>query len=141
MSRCTGLHCDGCHHGSNPAGPAAAVVVLLVIVAVAAREVWPKVVHAVEIAAWIVAGTIGAALAVTATVLTVRAVRRARARRAERRVTCHATVILNPPSAARRPVLGQSPRPTARLISNPSRAAQPPRISPAPRSPQRRHRP
>jgi MYXO-CTERM domain-containing protein len=138
---CKGLHCDGCNHASSPAGPAAAVLALLVIVAVAAREVWPKVVHAVEIAAWIVAGTIGAALILTATVLTVRAVRRARARHAERQVTCHATVILNPPRAAQRPAPGQLPPPTARSLSNPPRAAQPPRTSPARRSLQRRPRP
>jgi hypothetical protein len=59
---CKGLHCDGCNHGGSPAGPAAAVLALLVIVAVAAREVWPKVVHAVEIAAWTVAGITGAAI-------------------------------------------------------------------------------
>jgi hypothetical protein len=76
---CKGLHCDGCNHGSG--GPAAAVIALLVIVAVAAREVWPKVVHAVEIAAWTVAGVTGAAIVITGTVLTVRVVRRVRARR------------------------------------------------------------
>jgi hypothetical protein len=90
---CKGLHCDGCNHGGSPAGPAAAVLALLVIVAVAAREVWPKVVHAVEIAAWTVAGITGAAIVITATVLTVRAVRQARARRAERQVTYRATII------------------------------------------------
>ncbi|MBV9444715.1 MAG: hypothetical protein JO345_02285 [Streptosporangiaceae bacterium] len=115
---CKGLHCDGCNHGSG--GPAAAVIALLVIVAVAAREVWPKVVHAVEIAAWTVAGITGAAILITAMVLTVRVVRRVRARRAAR-VTYHVTPVipavrLTDPSAIdrpewpERPALGQSPR-------------------------------
>jgi hypothetical protein len=82
---CKGLHCDGCRHGS-PAGPAAAVLALLVIVAVAARAVAPKLVHAVEIAAWIVAGLTGAVIVVMATVVTVRFSRRLRARRALRQV-------------------------------------------------------
>ena len=85
---CKGLHCDGCNHGS-PAGPAAAVLALLVIVAVGAREAWPKVVHVVEIAAWTVAGVTGAAIVITGTVLTVRVVRRVRARRAAPQVTYH----------------------------------------------------
>jgi hypothetical protein len=114
---CKGLHCDGCHHGS-PAGPAAAVLALLVIVAVAAREVWPKVVHTVEIAAWTVAGVTGAAIVITGTVLTVRAVRRARARRAARQVTYRITPAVpaprrtGPPAIDRpaRPALGQPPR-------------------------------
>jgi hypothetical protein len=83
---CNGLHCDGCRHGS-PAGPAAAVLALLVIVAVGAREVWPKVVHEVEIAAWTVAGVTGAAIVITGTVLTVRAVRHVRARHVAQQVT------------------------------------------------------
>jgi len=124
---CNGLHCDGCGHGSG--GPAAAVIALLVIVAVAAREVWPKVVHAVEIAAWTVAGLTGAAILATGTVLTVRVVRRVRARRALRLPGCqvhaayHATVIpavrLTGPSVIdrpdrpewpERPALGQPPQ-------------------------------
>jgi hypothetical protein len=115
---CKGLHCDGCNRGGG--GPAAAVIALLVIVAVAAREVWPKVVHAVEIAAWTVAGLTGAAIVITGTVLTVRVVRRVRARRALRQVARQvhavydATVIpavrLTDPSAIDRPgwpALGQ----------------------------------
>ena len=111
---CRGLHCDGCGHGG---GPAAAVLALLVIVAVAAREVWPKVVHAVEIAAWAVAGITGAAIVITGAVLTVRVARRVRARRELRQVTYHATVI--PPvrltglpaiDRPERPALGQAPR-------------------------------
>jgi hypothetical protein len=118
---CKGLHCDGCNHGSG--GPAAAVIALLVIVAVAAREVWPKVVHAVEIAAWTVAGLTGAAILATGTVLTVRVVRRVRARRALRQAArqvhaaYHATVIpavrLTDRSAIDRagwPGLGQPPQ-------------------------------
>jgi hypothetical protein len=80
MGSCKGMHCDGCGHGGG--GAAGAVVALVLIVAVAAREVWPKVVHAVEIAAWTVAGATGTALVITGTVLTVRAVRRRRARKA-----------------------------------------------------------
>jgi hypothetical protein len=83
---CKGLHCDGCGHGG---GPAVAVIALLVIVAVAAREVWPKVVHAVEIAAWAVAGVTGAAVVITGTVLTVRMVRRVRTLRALRQAAYH----------------------------------------------------
>ena len=82
---CMGLHCDGCRRG-GPGGPAAAVLALLVIVAVAAREVAPKLVHAVEIAAWIVAGLTGAVIVVMATVLTVRASRRLHSRRTLRQV-------------------------------------------------------
>ena len=114
---CKGLHCDGCNHGSG--GPAAAVIALLVIVAVAAREVWPKVVHAVEIAAWTVAGLTGAAILATGTVLTVRVVRRVRARRALRQAArqvhaaYHATVIpavrLTDPSAIDRPEWPERP--------------------------------
>jgi hypothetical protein len=112
---CKGLHCDGCGHGG---GPAAAVIALLVIVAVAARKVWPEIVHAVEIAAWTVAGVTGAAILVTGGVLTARTIRRCRARRAIRQATYHATVI---PAArlierhaidrpAERPALGPPPR-------------------------------
>lgn len=115
---CKGLHCDGCQHGS-PAGPAAAVLVLLVIVAVAAREVAPKLVHALEIAAWTAAGIIGAALVITSTVLTVRVTRRVRARRAARQVTYHARIIPAEPLSRSatdrttgRPALRQPPRRT-----------------------------
>jgi hypothetical protein len=117
---CKGLHCDGCGHGG---GPAAAVIALLVIVAVAAREVWPKVVHAVEIAAWTVAGVTGAAVVITGTVLTIRVVRRVRSRRALRqaaypvRTTGQARVIpaarLTGHPAIERPewpALGQPPQ-------------------------------
>jgi len=111
---CKGLHCDGCNHGG---GPAAAVIALLVIVAVAAREVWPRVVHAVEIAAWTVAGVTGAAIVITGTVLTVRVARRVRARRTAR-VTYHVAPVipavrLTEPSAIdrpERPALGQPPQ-------------------------------
>ena len=75
----------------QPGWPRRGGLALLVIIAVGAREVWPKVVHAVEIAAWTVAGIIGAAIVVTGTVLTVRVVRRVRARRAARQVTYHIT--------------------------------------------------
>jgi hypothetical protein len=112
---CKGLHCDGCNPGG---GPAAAVIALLVIVAVAAREVWPKVVHAVEIAAWTVAGVTGAAIVITGTVLTVRVTRRVRARRALRQATYHVTPVipavrLTEPTAIdrpERPALGQPPQ-------------------------------
>ncbi len=111
---CKGLHCDGCKHGSG--GPAAAVIALLVIVAVAAREAWPRVVHAVEIAAWTVAGVTGAAIVVTGTVLAVRVVRRVRARRAlaTYRVApvIPAVRLTEPPAIDRpeRPALGQPPQ-------------------------------
>ena len=72
---CKGLHCDGCGNGG---GPAAAVIALLVIVAVAARKVWPEIVHAVEIAAWTVAGVTGAVIVITGAVLTVRVARQVR---------------------------------------------------------------
>jgi hypothetical protein len=113
MSSCKGLHCDGCGHGSG--GPAAAVIALVVIVAVAAREVWPKVVRAVEIAAWAVAGVTGAVIFVTGTVLAVRVVRRVRARRMAQ-VAYHvgpvipAVRLAGPPAIEwpERPALGQS---------------------------------
>jgi hypothetical protein len=111
---CKGLHCDGCNHDG---GPAAAVIALLVIVALGLRAAWPKVVHAVEIAAWTVTGVTGAVIVITGTVLTVRAVRRVRARRALRQATYHAQVIpavrLADRSAIARagwPALGQPPR-------------------------------
>ena len=112
---CKGLHCDGCNHGG---GPAAAVIALLVIIAVGLREAWPKIVHAVEIAAWTVAGVTGAAIVVTGTVLTVRVVRRVRARRAARQVTYHVAPVIpavrltEPPAIDRpeRPALGQPPQ-------------------------------
>ena len=87
---CKGLHCDGCGHGG---GPAAAVIALLVIVAVAARKVWPDIVHGLEITAWTVAAVTGAAILITGTVLTVRTVRRVRARRALRQATYYAAPI------------------------------------------------
>jgi hypothetical protein len=104
---CKGLHCDGCNLGS-PAGPAAAVLALLVIVAVAAREAAPKLVHAVEIAAWTVAGLTGAAIVVIGTVVTVRVVRRFRARHVAPQVTYHIASIIPParrtgPAAIDRP--------------------------------------
>ena len=112
---CKGLHCEGCGHGG---GPAAAVIALLVIVAVAARKVWPDIVHGLEITAWTVAAVTGAAILITGTVLTVRTARRVRARRALRQATCRATVI---PAArltgrpaieapAGRPALSQPPQ-------------------------------
>ncbi len=113
---CKGLHCDGCGHGG---GGAAAVIALLVIIAVALRKAWPQIVHAVDIAAWTVAGITGAAILITGGVLTARAVRGSRARHAIRQATYHATVI---PAArlterpttieapAGRPALSQSPR-------------------------------
>jgi hypothetical protein len=113
MSRCKGLHCDGCGHGGGAAG---AVIALLVIIAVGLRKAWPGIVHGVEIAAWTVTGVAGAVLAVTGMVLTVRAVRRARARR-ELRQTYYARVIpavrltdrsaLGPPEWPARPALGR----------------------------------
>ena len=115
---CKGLHCDGCNHGG---GPAAAVIALLVIIALGLRAAWPQIVHAVEIAAWTVAGVTGAAIVITGTVLTVRAVRRVRARRALRQATYHAPVI-----------------PAARLTGHP--AIDRPRASrarPAPAAPPR----
>src|SRR5216683_224804 len=87
---CKGLHCDGCGHGG---GGAAAVIALLVIIAVALRKAWPQIVHAVDIAAWTVAGITGAAILITGGVLTARAVRGSRARHAIRQATYHATVI------------------------------------------------
>jgi hypothetical protein len=77
MSGCKGLHCDGCGHGG--AGGAGAVAALLVIIALAARQAWPHVVHAVEVIAWIIAGTTGAAITVTGAVLARRALARRRA--------------------------------------------------------------
>ncbi len=113
---CKGLHCDGCNHGSGAA--AAAVTALLVIVAVAAREAWPKVVHAAEIAAWTAAGVTGAAIVITGMVLTVRRVRRVRARRAPRQATYRVAPVipavrLTEPAAIDRPgrrALGQPPQ-------------------------------
>jgi len=111
---CKGLHCDGCGHGGGPA----AVIALLVIVAVAARKVWPDIVHAVEITAWTVAAVTGAAILITGTVLTVRTARRVRARRALRQAAyCAAPVIpaarpIEHPAIDRpagRPALGQPP--------------------------------
>ena len=113
---CKGLHCDGCGHGG---GPAAAVIALLVIVAVAARKVWPDIVHAVEITAWTVAAVSGAAILITGTVLTVRTVRRVRARRALRQAAYRAAPVIpaarlierptiEPPAG--RPALGQPPQ-------------------------------
>jgi hypothetical protein len=116
MSKCKGLHCDGCGHGGGAAG---AVIALLVIIAVGMRKAWPGIVHGVEIAAWTVTGVAGAVLAVTGTVLTVRAVRRVRARCALRQ-TYYAHVIpavrltdrsaLDRPEWPARPALGQPPR-------------------------------
>ena len=113
---CKGLHCDGCNHGSG--GPAAAVIALLVIIALGLRAAWPQIVHAVEIAAWTVAGVTGAAIVITGTVLTVRVVRRVRARRAIRQATYHvapvipAVRLIGRPAIDRpeRPALGQPPR-------------------------------
>jgi hypothetical protein len=112
---CKGLHCDGCGHGS---GHAAAVIALLVIVAVAARKVWPQIVHAVEITAWTVAAAAGAAILITGVVLTAQVVRRCRARLAMRQAAYHARVIpaarltdrptIAPPAG--RPALGQPPQ-------------------------------
>jgi hypothetical protein len=93
VSRCHGLHCDGCDHGNG--GPAAAVIALLVIIAIAARAEWPKIVHTIEIIAWTVAATAGAVIAVTGTVVTVRIVRRVRARRRARpQVTYHIAPVI-----------------------------------------------
>jgi hypothetical protein len=109
---CKGLHCDGCDHGSG--GPAAAVIALLVIVALAARSAWPYVVHAVEIAAWTVAGVTGAAIVITGGVLAARVARRGRARRAAAQVTYRVTPVIaarliEPPAISwpERPALGQ----------------------------------
>jgi hypothetical protein len=107
---CKGLHCDGCHHGS-PAGPAAAVLALLVIVAVGARAAWPKVVNAVEIAAWTVTGVTGAAIVLTGTVLTVRGVRRVRARRAAPQVTYHIAPVIPAARRTEPPAIGRPERP------------------------------
>ena len=113
---CKGLHCDGCGHGG---GAAVAVIALLVIVAVAARKVWPDIVHAVEITAWTVAAVTGAAILLTGTVLTVRTVRRVRARRTLRQATYRAEPVIpaarlieHPTidSPAGRPALGQPPQ-------------------------------
>ena len=111
---CKGLHCDGCGGGGGAVG---AVIALLVIIALALRKAWPEIVHAVEIAAWTVAGITGTAIVVTGTVLTVRGVRRVRARRALRQVTYYAQVIpaarlTEHPIIGRpgRPALGQPPR-------------------------------
>ena len=110
---CKGLHCDGCGHGG---GPAAAVIALLVIVAVAARKLWPDIVHGLEITAWTVAAVTGTAILITGTVLTVRTVRRVRARRALRQAAYRAAPVIpatrliehptiEPPAG--RPALGQ----------------------------------
>ena len=98
--------------------PLGAVIALLVIIALALRKAWPEIVHAVEIAAWTVAGITGAAIVITGTVLTVRVVRRVRARRAARQATYHVAPVIpaarltEPPAIDRpgRPALGQPPR-------------------------------
>jgi len=114
---CKGLHCDGCGNGGG--GAAAAVIALVVITAVGLRKAWPQIVHAVDIAAWTVAGVTGAVILVTGGVLTARVVRGCRARRAIRQATYHATVIpavrliersaIDAP-AGPGPALGQRPR-------------------------------
>jgi hypothetical protein len=104
--RCKGLHCDGCPGGGAGVG---VVIALLVIIAVGLRSAWPAIVHAIEIAAWTVAGIAGAAILVTGTALTVRVTRRVRARRARRQVAYHAT-ILPPARPAGRPAIGRPAR-------------------------------
>jgi hypothetical protein len=106
---CKGLHCDGCPGGAGGTG---VVIALLAIIAVGVHAAWPAIAHAIEIAAWVVAGISGAALLITGTVLAVRVARRVRARRARRQVTCHAT-ILPPARPARYPTIRQPARPRA----------------------------
>jgi hypothetical protein len=110
---CKGIHCPGCGHGGGAAGGAGAVIALVVIVALALRRAWPAVVAAVEITAWAVAGTCGAAIVTTAGVLIVRAARR---RAAVRRAPAVIGAIrLYPPLPTDgRPVLGPSRSPAAR---------------------------
>ena len=114
---CKGLHCDGCPGGGG--GAAGAVIALLVIIALGLRAAWPAIVHAIEIAAWTVAGAAGAAILITGTVLTVRLARRAHARHARRRATYRPALVtpaarltehpaIDPPAGRR--ALGQSPQ-------------------------------
>ncbi len=113
---CKGIHCPGCGHGGGAAGGAGAVIALVVIVALALRKAWPAVVSAVEFAAWMVAGTCGAAVVATAGVLIVWAARR-RAAAARRAPAVIQAIRLYPPlPPAGRPVLGPPRSPAARPL-------------------------
>jgi hypothetical protein len=105
---CNGIHCQGCGHGGGAAG---AVIALVVIVALALRRAWPAIVSAVEITAYTVAATCGAAIVITAGVLVVRAGRRRAAAAARRSPVVIEAVRLYPPlPPAGRPGLGPPPR-------------------------------
>jgi hypothetical protein len=78
MSKCTGLHCNGCHGHAAGKGGAGATVALLALIGLAVtRE--PKVVHALEIIGYIAAATAGAAIVGTLAFFIIRANRRRRA--------------------------------------------------------------
>jgi hypothetical protein len=100
---CKGLHCQGCGHGGGAAG---AAIALVVIVALALRRAWPAIVSAVEITAWTVAGTCGAAIVTTAGVLIVRAARRRAAAARRSPVVIEAMRLCPPLPPAGRPELG-----------------------------------
>src|SRR6266704_3220564 len=79
---CRGLHCDGCR---DRGGSGAALAGLAVIIALAVPQVWPRIAHAVEIAAWTTAALTGTVITMTAGVWLTRISRRRRARRAAER--------------------------------------------------------
>ena len=79
---CRGLHCDGCR---DRGGSVAALAGLAVIIALAVPQVWPRIAHAVEIAAWTTAALTGTVITMTAGVWLTRISRRRRARRAAER--------------------------------------------------------
>jgi hypothetical protein len=110
---CKGIHCQGCGHGSGAAGGAGAVIALVVIVALALRKAWPAIVTAVEIAAWTVAGTCGAAIVTTGGVLIVRAARRRAAAARRSPVVIESRRLYPPLPPAGRPVLGPPRSPAA----------------------------
>jgi hypothetical protein len=57
MSKCPGLHCDGCGHGGGPPGLAVALLIVVVVAAgtAAGHAVWHGIVTALEIAAYTLA--------------------------------------------------------------------------------------
>src|SRR6266704_268353 len=79
---CRGLHCGGCR---DRGGSVAALAGLAVIIALAVPQVWPRIAHAVEIAAWTTAALTGTVITMTAGVWLTRISRRRRARRAAER--------------------------------------------------------
>jgi hypothetical protein len=63
MSKCPGLHCDGCGHGGGPPGLAVALLIVVVIAAgtAAGHAVWHGIVTALEIAGYTLASVAGLA--------------------------------------------------------------------------------